>query len=129
MKWNLQFEPATVTLTAAAWAALTALSFMVSGPALWQRPGLFVLHSMGAPLWFWWVLFTLDAVALLSSVVIVSPPYRATVALLSALLWIVMGVCNVLSLAHLDILGSYGLWSIFLGLSCLHAVSRWAYIK
>lgn len=120
-------EPATVTLTVAAWSGLTAFSFLFSKEGIWSRPGFTTLYEMHVPYYGWAGLFLSSGVMLSACLFTKSISFRATSALFSSLLWLFVGITNIISLSHIGILGSFGLWSIFCGLSCLHAVSQWAF--
>jgi uncharacterized membrane protein len=122
-------DPTSFIQAAAAWAAINAFAVIVSGPNLYSRPGFLVMRETHIPQWGLGGAFVMDACALTASILMTSLPFRATVALMSGIFWVLYGLASLYSYHHLGLISTSGLWSVACGLGCVVSVSRWIYVE
>ena len=121
-------DPTSFIEATGVWAAINAFAVVLSGPSLYSRPGFLVLRELHIPREMLIGVFIGDAASILVSVLMQSLPFRATVTLMSAILWLLYGLASLYSFYHLGIISISGMWSVACGLGCLNAVSQWAYV-
>ena len=123
-----QPDPTTVIQAMALWSALQAATFILSGPLLMRGERFAALVMLGITRPELIAVTVLETVCVIASLLSISKTLRATVAIMSAALWLMYGGAIVWSSWHEEVVSTTGWCAVMFGIFSLRAVSQWAYV-